>query len=88
VRRFDVTLDHVDEELLARTRAIRDFENVAVVSQADGVKMTVTVQASDSSLEDLMRALTANGQVLRDFRPVESDPVDVFNRVVRVAVDD
>jgi len=88
LRRFDVTLDHVDDELLARTRSIRDFEGIAVVSQANGVKMTVTVQDSDSSLADLMRALTANGQVLRDFRPVESDPVDVFNRVVRVAADD
>jgi ABC-2 type transport system ATP-binding protein len=87
-RRFDVLLDRVDEELLARTRSIRDFEGIDVAKQSDGVKLTVTMQASETSLADLMRALTANGQVLRDFRPVESDPVDVFKSVVRVALDD
>jgi ABC-2 type transport system ATP-binding protein len=87
VRRFDVTLDGIDEDLLARTRSIRGFESIAITNEANGVKLTVTVQISDSSLTDLLRALTANGRVLRDFRPVESQPADVFKNVMQVGTD-
>ena len=87
VRRFDVSLDQVDDDLLARTRSIRGFEAMDIAHEPDSVRLTVTVQASDSSLTDLMRALTANGRVLRDFRPIEPHPVDVFKNAVRVQND-
>jgi len=88
VRRFDVSLDEVDDDLLTRTRSIRGFEAVDIAREPDGVRLTVTVQASDSSLADLMRALTANGRVLRDFRPIEPQPVDVFKTAVQLGNDD
>ena len=88
VRSFGVLLDHVDDDLLARTRAIRGFEAVEVARGTDGVRLTISVQATDTSLADLMRVLTANGQVLRDFRPIDPRPVDVFKHAVHVGDDD
>jgi ABC-2 type transport system ATP-binding protein len=88
VRRFDVTLDRVDEDLLARTRSIAGFAGLDVASSAAGVTMTIRLDPSDSALGDLMRAVTSNGAVLRDFRPVEVHPVEIFKSVVQVRGDD
>src|SRR5215469_497013 len=87
IRRFDVMLDALDDDLLARTQSVRGFQGLQIAHERLGVKLTVALRVTDSSLADLMRALTANGSVLRDFRPVESQPVDVFKDVVQVKSD-
>jgi ABC-2 type transport system ATP-binding protein len=82
VRSFVAVLDSVDDGLLSRTRAIRGFAGVAVAQAPDGVRLTVKLTSSERMLRDLMRVLTSNGATLRDFRPLETHPVDVFRSVV------
>lgn len=82
MRTFAAILDRVDEGIINRTRSIRGFSSIAVASAADGVKLTVRLAASDSILSDLMRVLTSNGALVRDFRPIEAQPVEVFRSVV------
>ena len=81
-RSFAAVLDRVDAQIIDRMRSIRGFESIAVASAADGVRLTVKLGTSDQMLTELMRALTSNGAMLRDFRPIETHPVDVFKSVV------
>jgi hypothetical protein len=45
------------------------------------VHLHVEIEQLEGALGALMRALAANGTILRDFRPVEAEPVDVFKKV-------
>ena len=81
VARYRVTLAEADDDLLARTRTVPGFRDLSVVRTERGVDLTVELEPLEGALGALMRAVSANGAVLRDFRPVEAEPVDVFKKV-------
>jgi ABC-2 type transport system ATP-binding protein len=81
IARYRVTLDDVDEDLLARTRTVPGFRDLRIVHTERGVDLHVEMEPRDGSLGALMRAVSWNGSTLRDFRPVEAEPVDVFKKV-------
>jgi len=81
VLRYRVTLDDVDDDLLTRTRTVPGFRDLRIVRTERGVDLHVEMEARDGSLGALMRAVSWNGSTLRDFRPVEAEPVDVFKKV-------
>jgi len=81
VARYRVTLDDVDDDLLTRTRTVPGFRDLRIVRTERGVDLHVEMEPRDGSLGALMRAVSWNGSTLRDFRPVEAEPVDVFKKV-------
>ena len=81
IARYRVTLDEVDEDLLARTRTVPGFRDLRIVKTERGVDLHVELAPSDGGLGALMRAVSWNGSNLRDFRPLENEPVDVFKKV-------
>jgi ABC-2 type transport system ATP-binding protein len=82
--RYRVSLDVVDEELLARTRLVPGFRSVSVERTERGVDLHIELEQLDDTLGALMRAVSWDGTVLRDFRPVGVEPVDVFKQVTLV----
>ncbi len=81
VARYRVTLDEVDDDLLQRTRTIPGFRDLRIVRTETGVDLHVEMEPREGSLGALMRAVSWDGAGLRDFRPVETEPVDVFKKV-------
>ena len=81
VARYRVTVDDVDEELLQRTRTVPGFRDLRIVRKERSVDLHVEMEPTDGALGALMRAVSWNGTTLRDFRPVETEPVDVFRKV-------
>ena len=79
--RYRVTMDDVDEELLNRTRTVPGFRDLRIVRTEKGVDLHVEMEPRDGALGALMRAVSWNGSTLRDFRPVEAEPVEIFKRV-------
>jgi ABC-2 type transport system ATP-binding protein len=79
--RYRVTLDEVDEDLLARTRGLPGLRELRVVRTEHGVDLHVDLEPSDDALGALMRAVSWDGARLRDFRPLDPEPVDVFKKV-------
>ena len=49
--------------------------------------MHVELDRSESALSDLLRTLSLNGVLLRSFRPVEMQPVEIFRAVTDGAND-
>ena len=87
VTRFQIVLDHVDDALLARTRAVSGLTYADVSQSDEGELLDVGLEVAEESLSELFRALTFNGAVLRSFKSIDPDPVDVF-REVTTARDD
>ncbi len=81
VTRYRVMVDDADDELLARTRRVPGLRELRVERTAGGVQLEIAMDHLDGGLGALMRAVSWNGAVLRDFRPIEPEPVDVFKRV-------
>jgi len=81
VARYRVTLDEVDDDLLQRTRTIPGFRDLRIVRTETGVDLHVEMEPREGSLGALMRAVSWDGAGLRDFRPIEAEPVDVFKKV-------
>jgi ABC-2 type transport system ATP-binding protein len=81
VARYRVTMDDVDEDLLARTRGVPGLRELRIVRTESGVDLHVEMEPREGALGALMRAVSWDGSTLRDFRPVETEPVDIFKRV-------
>ena len=81
IARYRVSLDQVDEALLARTRNVPGFRDLRVEHTPRGVDVQIEMDQLDGTLGALMRAVSANGSVLRDFRLLEPEPVDVFKKM-------
>jgi ABC-2 type transport system ATP-binding protein len=82
VARYRVTVDEIDEDLLARTRTVPGFRDLRVERTDHGIHLYVELEQLDGALAALMRAVSLDGEsTLRDFRPVEPEPVDVFRKV-------
>jgi ABC-type multidrug transport system ATPase subunit len=84
VARYRVTMDEVDEDLLARTRGVPGLRELRVERTESGVDLHVEMEPREGALGALMRAVSWDGSTLRDFRPVETEPVDIFKRVTLV----
>jgi ABC-2 type transport system ATP-binding protein len=81
VVRYRVTVDEVDEEMLHRTRDVPGFRDLRIVRTEKGVDLHVEMEPRDGGLGALMRAVSWNGTTLRDFRPIEAEPLDIFRKV-------
>ena len=82
VMRYRVTIDEIDDDLLARTRTVPGFRDLRVERTEQGVVLHVELDQLDGALAALMRAVSRDGEpTLRDFRPIEAEPVDVFRKV-------
>ena len=79
--RYRVTVDEIDDEMLARTRTVPGFRDLRVERTERGVDLHVELEPSAGGLGALMRAVSWNGTALRDFRPIEAEPVDIFKKV-------
>lgn len=82
VARYRVTLDEVDEDLLARTRGVPGFRDVRVVRSEHGVELHVEAEPLEGTLGALMRAVSWDAARLRDFRPVDEEAIDVFRNAM------
>jgi ABC-2 type transport system ATP-binding protein len=81
VARYRVTVDEVDEDLLARTRTVPGFRDLRIERSERGVDLTVEMDPCEGALGALMRAVSWDAATLRDFRPVDTEAIDVFKRV-------
>jgi ABC-2 type transport system ATP-binding protein len=81
IARYRLSVDEVDEEMLARTRSVPGFRDLRIERTERGVDLFVELEPLDGALGALMRAVSWNGSTLRDFRPIEPEPVDVFRKV-------
>ncbi|MDB5095510.1 MAG: transporter, binding subunit [Candidatus Eremiobacteraeota bacterium] len=79
--RYQVTLDDVDEGLLARTRTIPGVRMLQVVRTEQGIDLHIDLEPANGALGALMRAISRDGNTLREFRRVEREPLDVFKKV-------
>ncbi|MDB5028383.1 MAG: transporter, binding subunit [Candidatus Eremiobacteraeota bacterium] len=82
VARYRVTLDDVDDDLLARTRTIPGFRDLRVVRSERGVDLHFEMDPLEGTLGDLMRAISWDGATLRDFRPIDPEAIDIFKNVM------
>jgi len=82
VARYRVTLDDVDDDLLARTRTIPGFRDLRIERSERGVDLHVEMDPHEDTLGALMRAVSWSGTALRDFRPIDHEAIDVFKRAV------
>jgi ABC-2 type transport system ATP-binding protein len=81
IARYRVTVDAVDEELLARTRTVPGVRALRVVETEHGVDLLVEMEPHEGALGALMRAVSWHGSQLRDFRPVDAEAIEVFKKV-------
>lgn len=81
--RYVVHLDSFDDTLLHRTKAVVGVVAADVRPYDGGVYLEVEMQPEPRALTDLMRALCSNGSLVREMRPVEVKPVDVFRELTR-----
>jgi len=79
--RYRVSLDEVDDELLARTRTVPGFRELRVERSEHGVNLEVEMEPREGGLGALMRAVSWHGAALRDFRPVDPEAIEVFKKV-------
>jgi ABC-2 type transport system ATP-binding protein len=81
VARYRITVDAVDEEMLERVRSVPGMRDARVVKRERTVDLYVEMEPRDGALGALMRAVSWNSTAVRDFRPIETERVDVFKRV-------
>ncbi len=81
VVRYRVTVAEVDDDLLARTRTVPGFRDLRIERSERGVDLHVELEPLEGALGALMRAVSWDGAALRDFRPVDTEAIDVFKKV-------
>ena len=81
--RYEIHLDHVDDELLERTREVPGVVNSVVRPQVDGVLLEIEMDPVSRSLTDLMRAVCSNGSSILELRSIAPKPVEVFRELTR-----
>ncbi|HZX68639.1 MAG TPA: ABC transporter ATP-binding protein [Candidatus Elarobacter sp.] len=81
VARYRVTVAEIDDDLLARTRTVPGFRDLRIEQAEDGVHLHLELEQLDGALGALMQAVSSGDRTVRDFRPVEAEPVDVFRKV-------
>jgi len=76
--RYDITIDRLSDALLARLRAVGGVNLIEPESLDDGVALRIDLEPSAHTLTDLLRALSANGTLVRDLRSENLRPTDLF----------
>ena len=88
LQRYLVTMDRVSDGLLARTRALPGVVRVEAKQHCSGVTLEVDLELVASSLNELMRTVSANGAVVFSFETERPRPVDIFADLTRDPDDD
>ena len=83
--RYEASFDHVDDTLIERTRGIAGVRALTMNVAADGVNMRFELERRDRALNELLSMLSSNGFNLREFRPIEPQPVDIFRQVTNAS---
>jgi len=76
-RRYAISLDRFDENLLERLRAV---EGVGTIETMDGEPgLIVDLELRERNLTSLLGVLGGNGVTIRSFRQLDDEPFDVFS---------
>lgn len=81
--RYQIHLDQVDDTLLLRTKQVAGVVSAEPEPWSEGVLLHVEMQPDTDSLTNLMRALCSNGAMVREMRPIDPQPVDVFRELTQ-----
>ena len=82
--KYQITVDKTDDALLARVAAVPGVTTVSTVDIHDGVVVEVEIEPTDDrSISELMRAVSANGVVVRSFSYEEPRPMEVFTDITQ-----
>jgi ABC-2 type transport system ATP-binding protein len=81
--KYRIHLDRYDEGLLRRTERVAGIVTAATEANGLGVYLHVELQPDGTSLNDLMRALCVDGTVVREVRPIDPQPVEIFRELTR-----
>jgi ABC-2 type transport system ATP-binding protein len=82
--RYQIVIDQLDEELMARARAIPGLSSFEASTSDEGFVLDIELTPSDRSLTDLLSAVSSNGATVRAFRTESVRPIDIFSDLVRV----
>ena len=87
--KYQITVDKTDDALLARIAAVPGVTTVATSDIFGGVVLEVEIEPTDDrSISELMRAVSANGVVVRSFSYEEPRPMEVFTDITNSSGDD
>ncbi|MBC5825231.1 MAG: ABC transporter ATP-binding protein [Candidatus Eremiobacteraeota bacterium] len=81
--RYQITVDRIDDAIMARTRAIAGLARLDAAPCADGFVLDVEVEQSGPALTELLRAVSANGVTVRNLVSQEARPLEVFTDLTR-----
>jgi ABC-2 type transport system ATP-binding protein len=78
VRRYAISLDRVDDELLERMRKVPGLLRYTSEQLDDGVCLSVDMDEDPRTLTNLLHAVSGNGVSISCVKPETLRPVDVF----------
>lgn len=81
--KYRIHLDHLDEALLLRARAVAGIIDLNAEADDEGVLLHVEMQPDSRCLTNLMRTLCENGTTVREMRPIDPKPVEVFRELTQ-----
>jgi ABC-2 type transport system ATP-binding protein len=81
--RYQIHLDEVDEALLLQAKQVAGVVSAEREPGSEGVLLHVEMQPEAESLTNLMRALCSNGTNVREMRPIDPQPVEVFRELMQ-----
>ncbi len=87
--KYQITVDKTDDALLARVASVPGVTTVSTSDLHDGVMLEVEIEPTDDrSISELLRAVSANGVVVRSFSYEEPRPMEVFTDITNASGDD
>lgn len=81
VRRYSISVDHLDDRLLERMRLVPGLIGVSSMPIDDGIRLSVDMDEDPRTLTKLLHAVSANGVSITRVQPENVRPVDVFTRL-------
>ena len=82
--RYQITVSALDEALLERARAVPGLSSLDTSETKEGFVLDVSIAPSERSLTELLRAVSANGAMVRALRSEDVRPIDIFSDLMRV----
>jgi ABC-2 type transport system ATP-binding protein len=84
-RRYSVSLDRMDEELIDRTRAVAGLNQLVVEEQPRGMRLVADLDDGPRTLTELLRAVSANGVSVEHVAPEDPDPFQIYASLATTA---
>jgi len=77
-RRYSISLDRNDEQLIGRTRALGGLNHLVVEEQSHGVRLVAELDDAPRTLTELLRAVSADGASVEHVAPEDPDPFQIY----------